>query len=198
LRDELDRWQDDGVAVALIGSGQAHFGRSFAEDFELTASKAGKIEHCITPDFYTGDYRGDQLQVELFSPSNNIYGSVSYGFNTAFPTTIIAAGTEGSLMMTGHYSVIVPLSKPQAPNPKKEISAWVGARMKKVKGKLKRLAGKGGGGGGGKPIQEKVHYRQIQRVVQNLREGSEFDVTPEKARSVVRLWQEITSSYESK
>lgn len=162
----------------------------FAEDLEVVYCNVGKLGHCITPDFYKKDYRWDQLQAELTSKEKNLVANISYGFNGAMPTVIVANGTKGSLMLTGH-SEITKLSTRKRPNPKKEISAWVGQFNAKVKKKLKRGQSKG------RSVQETSHYTQIKRFVEAVRNGNEFDVTPNKARSVVRLWQEITGSYES-
>ncbi|MBA7692918.1 Inositol 2-dehydrogenase/D-chiro-inositol 3-dehydrogenase [subsurface metagenome] len=165
----------------------------FIEGLEVIDVKAWKTGGCITPAGLEEKYYDfDELHIELVNESRNAFGYISYSFNTNLPLILIVSGTKGSLFVHPFNNVFELPLRPSATRPKDCIKLGirlVGSVLGKVnlqKPKKTTAAPR---------IQGSSHYGQISAFVRSIRENTQLPVTNEKAREVVRLWQDIVESY---
>jgi predicted dehydrogenase len=160
------------------------------EDAELIHATARRLGHTLTPETVSAEEAGpDELQVELWSPTRKALGTISYSLNSEIPTSVLVAGTTGNLLAHPFGGLTRLAAEP--PRLKEELLET----LPRVGGRLVRRLLRGRRAPRREP-EPSVHA-QIRAFVAALLEGGELPVTPDAAREVVRLWEEIVEAWEA-
>lgn len=162
----------------------------YFDDLQIEHVNAKQLGHCLMPEAARAtDIDYDELFVELFSNRSKAMASISYSLNSNQDLAIVVSGTEGTLVAYPfgggkiiRWSGIQPGLR--------ELIGTLPDWQRAVSEKLQRS----------QPtaierLQNSGHYRQIREFFERLETKEPFSVTPEKAREVVRLWEEIVSCY---
>lgn len=155
------------------------------EELEVRHVEARSLGHTEIPADFRVAAGFDELRVLLSSQPNNALAEITYSFNSKLPTSLIVAGTEGSLIarpFEGVQSLSTPASL------KENVVAVARQGKERIAARIAR---------GKRPsrIQDSGHYRQIEGWLKSIRGGTEPPVTARSAREVVRLWQAIVERY---
>ena len=161
----------------------------YFDDLTVEYVRARRLGHCIVPDVaQSADVDYDELFVELFSQKSNAVASISYSLNSNQSLAIVVAGTEATLLAYPFGNKLIKWSAAKAGlrDLVDTLPEWGQALGQKLDRRQPRPVER---------LRQSGHYRQIREFFEQLSTEETFSVSPQAARDVVRLWEEIVANY---
>ena len=156
------------------------------DGLEVRHVDARRLGYSMPPDGVDERDTGiDELHVQLVA--DRATASIFYGFNSFFPDSVLACGTDGHLIAHSVGGVTQLPARELGAGDLIAITRSLAVKVFRKVGLLRTTARDRALGSS--------HYRQIHAYVRHLREGTDYAVTERKAREVVALWERIVSAY---